>query len=53
MPEWVERFRLGWTNGSDQWATLTDLLPRPLDAKTSVANFRQLLLSATREATKP
>ena len=51
MPEWIERFRLGWTNGSDQWATLTDLLPRPLDAKTSVANFRQLLLSATREAT--
>jgi hypothetical protein len=49
MAQWIERFRLGWTNTPDQWARLTDLLPRPADGEASITQFRKHLLSATRE----
>jgi hypothetical protein len=51
LPDWIERFKACWTNGSDQWARLTDLLPRPEEVEPSLRQFRKLLLSATREAT--
>jgi hypothetical protein len=49
MPEWIERFQREWTNGSDQWGMLVELLPRPRDLELTVGQFRNHLLSATRE----
>src|SRR5436190_1931813 len=51
MASWLERLQEGWKNDSEQWSGLIDLLPRPADVEPSVASFRKLLLSTTREPT--
>jgi hypothetical protein len=49
LGSWMERFDRGWTNDSEQWSMLVDLLPRARDVEPSVEQFRKLLLSTTRE----